>query len=284
MLNTGQIKEISEAIKEHFGAMIYLMTGKAPSGVSLKRLIDRGIVAPGSSVSSLSDAYVYGLLSGIDPKNIKGKSVSEVVDWIKRIPLSEIERTAVSWLSESAASYCQSLGNRFDLATGRIISDSVKEVAMMGKIRETLADQAKRRSTRKEIITALRDATKDAHRDWQRIVNTELHQAYTYGQAKAIKDHFGDESTVIVRPFPDACASCKAAYLDKKTGLPKVFKLKTLASRNNVGRKAAELRAKPGLPPLHPHCMCQVHYFDSKIHKFDKQGRIVLRSPKGQNK
>ena len=284
MLNTGQIKEISEAIKEHFGAMIYLMTGKTPSGVSLKRLIDRGIVAPGPSVSSLSDAYVYGLLSGIDPKNIKGKSVSEVVDWIKRIPLSEIERTAVSWLSESAASYCQGLGNRFDLATGRIISDSVKEVAMMGKIRETLADQAKRRSTRKEIITALRDATKDAHRDWQRIVNTELHQAYTYGQAKAIKDHFGHESTVIVRPFPDACASCKAAYLAKKTGLPKVFKLKTLASRNNVGRKAAELRAKPGLPPLHPHCMCQVHYFDSKIHKFDKQGRIVLRSPKGQNK
>ena len=284
MLNTGQIKEISEAIKEHFGAMIYLMTGKTPSGVSLERLIDRGIVAPGPSVSSLSDAYVYGLLSGIDPKNIKGKSVSEVVDWIKRIPLSEIERTAVSWLSESAASYCQGLGNRFDLATGRIISDSVKEVAMMGKIRETLADQAKRRSTRKEIVTALRDATKDAHRDWQRIVNTELHQAYTYGQAKAIKDHFGEEANVIVRPFPDACSSCRAAYLDKKTGLPKVFKLKTLAARNNVGRKAAELRAKPGLPPLHPHCFCQVHYFNSKVHEFDKQGRIVFKLPNNQSK
>ena len=284
MLNTGQIKEISEAIKEHFGAMIYLMTGKTPSGVSLERLIDRGIVAPGPSVSSLSDAYVYGLLSGIDPKNIKGKSVSEVVDWIKRIPLSEIERTAVSWLSESAASYCQGLGNRFDLATGRIISDSVKEVAMMGKIRETLADQAKRRSTRKEIVTALRDATEDAHRDWQRIVNTELHQAYTYGQAKAIKDHFGEEANVIVRPFPDACSSCRAAYLDKKTGLPKVFKLKTLAARNNAGRKAAELRTKPGLPPLHPHCFCQVHYFNSKVHEFDKQGRIVFKLPNNQSK
>jgi hypothetical protein len=284
MLNAKQIEEISEAIKDHFGAMIYLMTGKTPSGVSFKRLVDRGVLASGPSVSSLSDAYVYGLLSGIDPEKLKGKTVSEIADWIKRIPLSEIERTAVGWLSESAASYCQGLGNRFDLATGRFISDSVKEAAMMGKIRETLADKAAQRKTRKEIITALRDATKDAHRDWQRIVNTELHQAYTYGQAKAIKDHFGDESTVIVRPFPDACASCKAAYLDKKTGVPKVFKLKTLASRNNVGRKAAELRAKPGLPPLHPHCMCQVHYFDSKIHKFDKKGRIVLKLPKGQNK
>ncbi|MBN2033840.1 MAG: hypothetical protein JW836_11230 [Deltaproteobacteria bacterium] len=274
MLNSDQIRKIAEIIREHSAAMMYLFTGVAPNEISLRKLVDAGVIDSADSLDVMKDAYVYGILATY-PELAK-ESVPEILDRIKAIPLSEIERNAVKWLSESAANYCQGLGNRFDVAAGRIVHDAAREAMLLRVIKETMASEAAKRETRSRVVTALRDATKDMQRDWQRVVNTELHQAMTTGTAAAISREFGKGATIIVRPYPDACDLCKDAYLDR-SGVPRIFRLTEVSAKNNVGRKTAELRKAPGLPPLHPHCFCQISYFDEKVHEFDKEGRIVLK-------
>lgn len=274
MLNRDQIRKIAEIIREHSAAMMYLFTGVTPESFSLHKLVEAGVIDSADSLDVIKDAYVYGILASY-PELAK-EPVPEILDRIKAIPLSEIERGAVKWLSESAANYCQGLGNRFDVATGRIVHDAARELMLLRVIKETMASEAAKRESRSRFVTALRDATKDMQRDWQRVVNTELHQAMTMGTAAAISREFGKGATIIVRPYPDACDLCKDAYLDR-SGVPRVFRLTEISARNNVGRKTTELRKAPGLPPLHPHCFCQISYFDEKAHEFDKEGRIVLK-------
>jgi len=45
----------------------------------------------------------------------------------------------------------------------------------------------------------------------------------------------------------------------------------------------AEIRKAPGLPPLHPHCLCEMSYFNPKMHTFDEKGRTVFKKTKGES-
>jgi hypothetical protein len=274
MLNKAQVEEISKIIREHIGAAIYTLTASAPSGVDIQHLRDIGIIDATVPTSAIADAYLFGVLTALTPA-IASAPLSTIKDLLRKLPLSSFEKTSIKWLNESAALYCQGLGNRIDATTMRIMHDAEKALAMTTSIRETMANAAAERKTLGEMVTLLRRATGDVQRDWHRIVNTELHAARTQGVAHGIEKQFGADASVIVRPHPDCCDLCRAAYLHG--GVPKVFKLADLAARNNVGRTTAELRTAPGLPGLHPFCACEVSYFNPEIHKFNDQGQIVFK-------
>lgn len=269
----SEIEELSRIIKERIGITIYSTTGITLPDLDVEKLRRKGLI-PDDPEHIISDSYVYGILTTLDPA-LASAPYSVVKAAILAAPLSDIEKEAINWLNANAATYCKGLGNTIDAATMRIVQDVTKEDAMRGTIRETLSDSAKNRKVRSEIVTQLRRATKDVQRDWHRIVNTEMHSARTQGISQGFRKQFGGGVTVIVRPHPDCCDLCRAAYLSR--GIPKVFKLADLAMRNNVGRTAAELKKEPGLPPLHPYCMCEIMRFDPAIHTFDEKGRINLR-------
>jgi len=273
MLTQPEIEEIARIIQERVGISIYMTTGVAIGGLDIDHLKKTGLIS-GSPGTAIKDAYVYGILSILDP-GLATAPYSVIKAAIEATPLSNIEKEAAAWLSTNAGIYCKGLGNTLDATTRRIIHDSAKELAMQGKIQETLSDAVKARKTRSEMVTLLRRATEDVQRDWHRVVNTEIHSARTQGVAQGLRKQFGDEVTVIIRSHPDCCDLCKKAY--SKGGVPKVFSLKELSSRSNIGRKAAELRETPGLPALHPHCLCEAVRFDPKTQTFDKKGRIIFR-------
>lgn len=273
MLTQPEIEEITRIIQERVGISIYMTTGVAIGGLDIASLKKKGLIS-GVPGTAIKDAYVYGILSTLDP-GLATAPYSVIKAAIAATPLSSIEKEAASWLSANAGIYCRGLGNTLDAITRRIIHDSSKELAMMGKVQETLSDAVQARKTRGEMVTLLRRATGDVQRDWHRIVNTEIHSARTQGVAHGLRKQFSDDVTIIVRSHPDCCDLCKKAY--SKGGVPRVFSLKELSSRSNIGRKAAELRKAPGLPALHPHCLCEVMRFDPKIQTFDKKGRIIFR-------
>jgi hypothetical protein len=275
VLTAKQIEEIRRIIREHTAAIVFQATGVVPLDADLKKLKAEGIIDKTVTHSALTDAYIYGLLSEKDPDKLKGATPEEILEMIRKAPLSFQESRAADWLAENAGIYCQGLGNRIEETTMRIIHDAMKERAMLGAIQETLARTAEERKTRSEMVTALRDATGDMRRDWQRIVNTELHTARTEGTAASIRKIFGGDPTVFVRPNSDACETCHAAYLET-SGRPKLFKLSQLEI-SNIGRKTQELRARPGKPPLHPHCYCQLQYFNPDTMEFDEEGRVVFK-------
>lgn len=273
MLSQTEIEELARIIKERIGISIYMSTGIALPDLDVADLRRKGLI-DGEPGSAISDAYIYGILTTLDP-DLATAPYSVIKAAIEKAPLSDIEQEAIKWLNENAAIYCKGLGNTIDTATRRIIQDATKEAAMMGTIRETLTDAARSRKIRSEIVTQLRRQTKDVQRDWHRIVNTEMHSARTQGVAQGLRKQFGKDVTVIVRPHPDCCDLCRTAYTYR--GQPRVFSLEELSARNNAGRTAAELKKEPGLPPLHPHCLCEVMRFDPKIHTFDSKGRITMR-------
>ena len=279
MLNKAQIEEIKQIIREHVGVMIYQFVGSTPPGVSIQKLRDQGIIDASVPDSAIADAYLFGVLAALDPKTASAPFAA-IKDTVRNLPLSDIEKNTVGWLNDSAALYCQGLGNRIEAATMRIVQDAAKETAMRGLIRTTMSAAARERKTRGEMVTLLRNTTKDVQRDWHRIVNTELHSARTYGIATGIAKQFGADSQVIVRPHPDCCDLCRSAYTYR--GKPRVFNLSDLSERNNVSRTAAEIRKAPGLPPVHPNCFCEVSYFNPKIHTFDKKGRTVFKKFKDE--
>jgi hypothetical protein len=275
MLNNIQVEEIARIIREHVGVLIYHLVGVSP--VNIQSLRERGIIDATVSGSAIADAYLFGVLASLDPATMSS-SFAVLKSTIRSLPLSEIEKASIQWLNDSAALYCTGLGNRIEATTMRIIHDAAKEAAMVGAIRSTLSTAARDRKTRGEMVTMLRRATEDLQRDWHRIVNTEMHSARTQGIAHGIARQFGDGSHVIVRPHPDCCDLCRDAFLLR--GRPRVFALADLAARNNVDMTAAEIRKVPGLPPVHPHCLCEVSYFNPKIHEFDKLGRVVFKATK----
>ena len=251
MLTKEQIEEISKIIQEHVGIAIFQLTGDQPKSIDIQKLRTAGIIDVTVPDSAIADAYLFGVLSSLDPA-IVSAPFAAIKETIRGLPLSTIEKASVAWLKDSAALYCQGLGNRIEAATMRIVQDAAKESAMQEIIQDTMSQAARERKTRSETITLLRRATNDVQRDWHRIVNTELHSARTHGIAHGIAKQFGDDSHVIVRPHPDCCDLCRSAYT--YMGKPRVFKLSELAARSNIDRKVTELKAAPGLPPLHPHC------------------------------
>jgi hypothetical protein len=271
ILNQAQVDELRRIIQRYIQASIWLMTGVPPTDADFREIQK---MAPGVPIDAIRDAYLYGMLTAIRPE-VKHLPYDKVKKIIKDIPLGPVEKDAIHWLSTSAALYCRGLGNVIENGTLRIVHDADKEARMLAAIQDTLAAGAAARKTRSQIITDLRDATGDKSRDWHRIVNTELHNARTQGVARGISKSFGAAATVIVRPHPDCCDMCRAAYLHR--GKPKVFKLADLAGRDNIGRKRPELVKAPALPPLHPQCFCEVIHFNPDIQEFDKDGRIVFK-------
>jgi len=276
VLNKTQIEEIAKIIREHVGAAVYSLTAAVPSDVDIQHLRDIGLIDASVPTGAVGDAYLFGVLSSLTPE-MASAPFPAIKELLQKLPLSSLEKASIKWLNESAALYCQGLGNRLSATTMRIIHDAAKEAAMQATIQTTLATAAEKRKTRSEMVTLLRRATEDVQRDWHRIVNTELHSARTQGIAHGIEKQFGADAFVIVRPHPDCCDLCRAAYLDG--GVPRVFKLAELAARNNIGRTTAELRSAPGLPSLHPFCACQVSYFNPKVHEFNDRGQIVFKQP-----
>lgn len=272
MLSQTEIEEIIRIIKERVGISIYMTTGIAMPELDITDLRRRGLV--GDPAHAISDSYVYGILTALDPALAKAP-FPVIKAAIEAAPLSSIEQEAIQWLNTNAAIYCQGLGNVIEATTRRIVHDATKEAAMLGTIQKTFSDAARARKSRSQVVTLIRQATQDMQRDWHRIVNTEMHNARTQGISRGLRKQFGDDVTVIVRPHPDCCDLCRTAYTSG--GQPRVFSLNELAGRNNVGRSTAELKKEPGLPALHPHCMCEVMRFDPKTQTFDDQGRITFR-------
>lgn len=282
MITEAQLQEILKIIDQYSSGITWYLTGTGTiSGELLEQLKNIGLHQPILSDVAMEEAFLYGLAKvalGIDdPKRYSLPDIKDML--IKKPPLTVFEKGMVKWLGENAATYCKGLGNRIEQATMKIVHSARKEEMMRQVIRETMAAQKAERATRSKMITELRHATKDFHRDWHRIVGTELHRAQTEGIAAGIRKTFGKTKkslSVIIRPNKDACPTCVSAYLDKN-GKPKVFDLDKISMVSNIDKKKAELIENPGLPCLHPHCRCQLIYFNPETMEIMPNGQVVFK-------
>lgn len=140
-------------------------------------------------------------------------------------------------------------------------------------LRVQTAGAIERRESPRTLSTALRQASGDLSRDWDRVAVTELQAAYQEGRARAIKGRSGDQDPeVFKRPAPDACEHCLRLHLGPD-GHPRIFRLSTLETNgDNTGRRKRDWRAVLG--PVHPHCQCDLTYV-APGWGFDEDGDLV---------
>lgn len=202
--------------------------------------------------------FHLGLLSNVlSSKKIREMPYEQLVKYIESgnyIPLTQKEQAIIASIKRQSLSDIRS-------AKGKIFSDinnvvnkeflsnrANQEQFIRDKIQNT-------RVSRKNIAQEIARLTGDWSRDFDKSVQYISHTALNEGRASLLERRSGKEAKVYFQVQPDACESCKGAYLKKGSNEPIVFPLSSIqANGNNIGKKQRDWL--PTINAIHPACRC----------------------------
>ena len=205
-------------------------------------------------------ALQFGALSiFLKDKDLKGISfeqLKKIVKAKKFLPMSLEEKFALKNIEERSLGDIKGLGNRISNITHKIMVEvDAKQRANYERIIKDASIRAiKKRESVKFIAREIAEKTGDWVRDWDRIGDYILHDAFDTGRILATKKQRGGQAKVWKRVHLLACSSCKRLYIkNQKTGEPRIFTVDELLSNgSNIGRKKEDWL--PSSSPLHPYC------------------------------
>lgn len=208
----------------------------------------------------LQDAFLFGRLQVIlKNKRAKAMSFQEFSKFLKTYsaPITSAEKEAMRYAAQNAGASIRNLGYAVDRKTGETMLAAARRYTnlLAGQVRTSVVESIAKRQTVRELEVVLRRLTGDHVRDFLKIASTESHEAFQAGLAKVIEQEHTGDALVIKLPRPDACDRCKAVFLNRD-GTPKVFKLKDLEGKSNVG--LPKDKWGPVLGACHPWCGCQL--------------------------
>lgn len=209
--------------------------------------------------SYLFQSFYFGILSAsIKDEKTKGLSYSDFKKYLNSagfIPLTEQERNTLDALKKMTYEDINGLRNKIEKDVyGNLINqdykDSLKEIISQ----ETQKSVENRRSI-VDTKLAILEKSKEYGRDFDRIIDYRMHQAFDTGRAISIaKDN--PDAKCYKDVYMGACKHCIDLYLTDGIGSePKIFKVSELVSNGtNIGRKTKDW--KPVIGPTHPYCRC----------------------------
>lgn len=225
-------------------------------GVDIDKLSKTGVV---------DNAFKFGVLStSLEEAKLKKLSYDQFLKFLKEgkgIPLSKEERFALNNVKQRSYSDIKGLGNKIskDFQTLLIENSQTQRKKYEKIIQDTAAKNVIDRESISNMVSELGHKTNDWTRDFGRISDYVLHDAFDNGRIENIKSQFGDEAEVYKSVYAGACKYCIRLYLTDGIGSePIVFKVNDLiANGSNIGRKASEWLAVVGC--THCFCRCTIH-------------------------
>lgn len=219
-----------------------------------------------NKLSKIQQAYYFGIitkaLGRTKSKALSFKDFEKFFNEKNQIPLSTIEEGALKHLEQRAYNDLSGLGNRMaNSFSNRILVATQKQKHGIQKIIKTKVKQAVKESKSQNwLASELRNATKDWARDFDRIADFLMHEAYDTGRAYAILEEFGPNAEVYKDVYLGACDNCIDAYLTGGIGSEaRVFTVSELIGNGtNIGRTQKE--ALPVIGPHHPYCRCTISH------------------------
>ena len=297
VLNPKQINELVESIRKLHWVFVAQNFGTnfVPKDV-LKDLKKWGIKEV--VVKSYPEyAFHFGLLSIAlkhkGAKKINFKQLKKFISSGEWLPLTKWERYGLSLIENRLVDNITGLGNKVssDFKTILIEADLKQRKQFEKIIRGEAKDVFTSRGGVKKLVSQLGHKTKDWTRDFGRISDFILHEAYDNGRAYGILRHYNgdaDKALVYKNVYNQACSHCKRLYLEydrkAKDFKPKIFKLSELLTNgSNVGRKVNDW--KPVIGATHPWCRCTLEYvqpnsnWDYKLKRFvtDEQELVTFQ-------
>ena len=216
------------------------------------------------NLSKIQQAYYFGMISKAlgkkETENMSFKQFEKFFDEHQQTPLSTVEEGALKHLKQRAYNDLSGLGNKISNSfSNRILIANQKQRHSIKRLIKTKVTQAVKESKSQNwLASELRNASKDWARDFDRIADFLMHEAYDTGRAYAILEEFGPNAEVYKDVYLGACDHCIKAYLLDGIGSEaRVFTVSELiANGNNIGRTAKE--ALPVVGPHHPYCRCTI--------------------------
>ncbi len=252
----AKIKAVIE--KHHAGLLVGTLGKKGMTGYQRRKLLEAGISLKDEE-SVLEAIYHHNYL------NEHGKIAAPTNVQEMKAQQSKAKVLPVAATHEASKDYLHSnMKHLIEKQKTNVLSQ------IEGMIRDTnnqfkfdklqkLDDLSKDKSIR-GLKTQLRDYSRDANRNWDRIVNTEMSNAISLGSVDRIADDNPtkdmDEVYVyrIVKNDAALCKYCRRFYLDSD-GSPKLYRMSTLLSNgSNYGQKAADWQ--PTAMATHPNERC----------------------------
>lgn len=281
-----QIQELLELIEyqyTYFGAKFLGTDPLTPEDKSL--LKKYGIdISKISGTNYVETAYKFGILSNaLSKKEIQGIKYNDFKKWIRQggnIPLSQSEKMTVEYLKRRSFSHLKNLGSKISSDTYQMLleQDDKRRKQTEKLIRKELSEGMLNRRSNKEIMLNLGHKTGDWLRDWDRIVETEMHTVMEEGRADDIQRRNPDEDPLVFKQVQNsACRWCiKSYFTDGLGSKPRIFKLSELRNNGtNIGKKVSDWL--PVICSHHPFCRCSLMELPKGFEWDDEKKMFVLK-------
>jgi very-short-patch-repair endonuclease len=230
----------------------------------IQQLAQYGIELPNSSAPNyLEAAFRFGLLSvAIGNSNAKVYKYSQLKKYLASgqfMPLTRQERDALDFVRRRAYTDITGLGKRIlnDLTGDTLVNDGTQAENYRDVIRTSTEHAVKNRLSTQQLASILGHKTGDWARDFHRIADYLMHEAFDNARALSYLRIYGPQAEVFKDVYAGACPTCQRLYLTGAIGSePRTFKVaELLANGTNVGRKAKDVL--PVIGPTHPYCFTE---------------------------
>jgi len=302
-LSQWQIEELAKIIRLHVDYFSWSIYGpEVLTPEMIKDIEESGIFPPGFPIDIIKYNFVLGRLESL----MTGPQF-EAFTWPelqaeaeKWTPTTLYESKAIEEARAAAGLNVQRIGDDIknglydDLQT--LLQRQVSESTVQGIIQDVVAHGIEERKTVRQVASRLADALAGTPaQEYLRTAATEMHNARIQGYLSALlqgEGKFEDlaeglDSQVFVDTVPGACKECVEAYVDPKTGHPRIFRLgDILANGTNVGipkklrnkGTTGPYKIRATIPPHHPYCFCDVQFMPPGW-GFNKEGEMELQQP-----
>lgn len=236
------------------------------------------------SISNIDRSFYFGMLAqtlGSNKSfNVKKKDFDKWFENELKKPLSTQKSKALEYLKNRTFTDITGLGNRFSTkVSNSILTSSQKQTEKIRKkIKKKTIEAVSKNDSISELAGELRRMTEDWGRDFSRISDYVMQEAYGVGRAQQILEDYGNDAEVYKQTFPGVCKHCEKNY--GTPGLePIVYKLSDLISNgNNIGRK----EQIPVIGPAHPFARSILHPKPKgSVWDMEKQEFIITRNTQG---
>jgi len=207
-------------------------------------------------------SFALGMISGAIPKSTLNatnyEAFKKYIGSTKMIPLNSYEKGVIRSLERQSLSDVAGIGNKYKKTIGEALNTSERQYFEDTLRRNIQEGRAKKESLR-IISNNIAKELDSFGRDFDRVVQTISHNAFTEGREAFYVKNYGNDAKYWVDVFQGACTWCVKSYLTGGIGSePKVFKVGELPPPNaNYGKKKADWVVTK--PSSHPYCRCTIN-------------------------
>jgi hypothetical protein len=236
-------------------------------------------------ISDIDKSYYFGMMSFLLEEGDSYKTTEKEFDvWykdkLKKKSKSISKDVGLKHLKDRAYVDLSGLGNKVSTKiSNTILTVNQRERnKIKDKVKTKTIEAFEENKTQQWLASELKAITEDWARDFSRIANYTLQEAYGVGRAAQIQEDYGDEAEVYKQTFPGVCKHCLKNY-GAPGEKPKIYKLEELkANGDNIGRP----EQIPVVGPAHPWARSILHVIPKGAVWSDEQKRfVIVRDTKG---